>query len=147
MRWCPHVTVATVVERDDRFLLVEERPEGPLVINQPAGHLEPGETLVEAALRETLEETGWRVEIRGVVGFGLYRSAANGETYYRTTFFARPLSQEPGATLDEEIVRPVWLSRDELLARESELRSPLVLASVQRYIDGHRYPLDILYNC
>ncbi len=146
MRWFPHVTVATVIERDGRFLLVEEQPEGRLVINQPAGHLEPNESLVEAALRETREETGWEVSIDGVVGLGLYRAPTNGETYYRTTFFGRPVNELADAELDSDILRPVWLSRNEMIARSEQLRSPMVLESVERYLAGHRYSLDILYN-
>lgn len=141
----PHVTVATVVENDNRFLLVEERPEGRLVINQPAGHLEADETLVEAARRETLEETGCEVDIAGVVGLGLYH-AANGETYFRTTFYAHLVKQHEGATLDSDIERPVWLTLDEMKERAAQLRSPMVLESVERYLAGHRYPLDMLYS-
>jgi 8-oxo-dGTP pyrophosphatase MutT (NUDIX family) len=143
--WPAHVTVATVVEQDGRFLLVEERsPEG-LVINQPAGHLEPGETLVEAALRETLEETGWVIELCGVVGLALYTAPGNGVTYYRTTFYGRPLRQQAEHELDEGIERALWLNREEMAAESARMRSPLVLAAVDAYLRGHRWPLDIFY--
>ena len=89
--FAPHVTVATVIENAGRFLLVEEWSSGQLVYNQPAGHLDPGETLLEAAVRETFEETGWQVELTGIVGSCLYKAPLNGETYYRTTFAARAL--------------------------------------------------------
>lgn len=141
----PHVTVATVVERDGRFLLVEEDTDQGRVFNQPAGHLEPGETLIEAARRETLEETGWTVEIAGVVGLALYTAPANGVTYHRTTFFARPLHHHPERPLDEGIVDACWLSLSEIQNRSDRMRSPLVLKSIQQYLNGHRYPLTLLY--
>ena len=101
MDWHAHVTVATVIENSGRFLLVEELKGGRLVLNQPAGHLEPGESLIQAALRETLEETGWTVDIQGIVGVGLYTAPSNGVTYYRTTFFGTPLSHDPLLRLDD----------------------------------------------
>lgn len=143
--WHAHVTVATVIERDGRFLVVEEEAEGRRVINQPAGHLEPDESLIEAAKREVLEETGYEVSILGVVGHALYK-AANGVTYYRTAFFGEALEALPDAQLDEGIIRPLWLGREELLARKSELRSPLVIATIDQYLQGHRYPLDMIYG-
>lgn len=142
--WHAHVTVATVVERDGRFLMVQERAEGRTVINQPAGHLDPGESLIAAAMRETREETGWQVNIEGVIGASLYQ-AANGVTYYRTSFFATPTAEIPGAELDTDIIQALWLSRAELLVRESELRSELVLATIDQYLAGHRYPLSLIY--
>ena len=104
-RWTPHVTVATVVERANRYLLVEERDKntGELVFNQPAGHLESGESLPGAALRETLEETGWEVELTGVLGVALYSAPTNGITYHRTTFLATPLRPVENARLDPDI--------------------------------------------
>lgn len=142
--WHAHVTVATVVERDGRFLMVQERAEGRTVINQPAGHLDPGESLIAAAERETLEETGWQVAIQGLIGASLFE-AANGVTYYRTSFFADAVAEIPDATLDKGIIQPLWLSRDELLERAGELRSELVLATIDHYLAGHRYPLNLLY--
>lgn len=146
MSWIPHVTVATVVENDGKFLFVEEIKHGRRVLNQPAGHLEEGEDLVQAALRETLEETQWQVEILGVVGLGLYIAPANGVTYHRSCFYARPVAFRPESPLDADIERALWLTVDDLKTRQDQLRSPLVLDCVARYLDGHRYPLSMIYG-
>ncbi|HUH38291.1 MAG TPA: NUDIX hydrolase [Spongiibacteraceae bacterium] len=147
MEWYPHVTVATVIERDSRFLLVEEVAEGGrVVINQPAGHLDPDETLPAAALRETLEETGWDVQLEGVVGIALYTAPANGVTYLRTTFWGRALAERADAQLDTGILRALWLTRDELQALRGQWRSPLVGQVVDQYLNGQRYPLSILHH-
>jgi 8-oxo-dGTP pyrophosphatase MutT (NUDIX family) len=144
--WPPHVTVAVVVEQDGRYLMVEEQDElaGGLVFNQPAGHLDPGEGLLEAALRETLEETGWEVELTGVVGISL-ATATNGITYYRTTFYGRPLREIENAELDPDIQAVHWLNYEEILAKSARMRSPLVLPAIEQYRKGHRYPLDLIY--
>ncbi|WP_454253239.1 NUDIX hydrolase [Pseudomonas sp. Marseille-Q7302] len=146
MDWHAHVTVATVVEDAGRFLLVEEEKQGRLVLNQPAGHLEPGESLIEAARRETLEETAWQVEIQGVIGIGLYVAPGNGVTYYRTAFHARPLVHKSERALDADITRAVWLTLDEIRAEQARLRSPLVLDAIEKYLDGHRYPLSMIVD-
>lgn len=146
MNWTPHVTVATVIEDNGRFLLVEERSDGALVFNQPAGHLERGETLEEAARRETLEETGWSVELLGVVGIGLYTAPSNGQTYHRTTFFGKPLQCDHARPLDDGIVRAVWLSVEEIQALSARMRSPLVTQVIAQYLEGHRYPLSLIYG-
>ena len=144
MGWYPHVTVATVIERDGHFLLVEERGEdGRLVYNQPAGHLEQGESLIEAAVREALEETGWHIELDGLVNIALYTAPSNGVTYHRTTFFGRALRHEPERTLDDGIERAVWLSADEIVASD-RLRSPMVAEVVRLYRNGQRHPLSII---
>jgi 8-oxo-dGTP pyrophosphatase MutT (NUDIX family) len=147
MSWRPRVTVAAVIERDGRYLMVEERDRqtGRRVFNQPAGHLEPGETLPQAALRETLEETRWQVELAGVLGIGLYTAPASGLTYHRTTFLARPVAHLENATLDPDIDRVHWLSYEEIRAESAKLRSPLVLASIERQRRGLCYPLDLVY--
>ncbi|MBB3046408.1 8-oxo-dGTP pyrophosphatase MutT (NUDIX family) [Litorivivens lipolytica] len=142
--WHAHVTVATVIERDGKFLVVEEIADGERVINQPAGHLEPEESLVEAARREVLEETGYDCSIDGIIGTTLYK-AANGVTYYRTSFFGTALGKI-NSELDDGIIQPLWLSRKELQARESDLRSHLVLATIDQYLKGHRYPLELIYG-
>lgn len=145
MEFAPHVTVATVVERNGSFLLVEERAAGQLVYNQPAGHLDPNETLQQAAIRETLEETGWLVELRGIVGLSLYTAPANGVTYMRTTFAASPMKLTDNP-LDEGIVRAVWLNHEEMLASRAKMRSPLVIASVEQYLAGKCYPMELIYQ-
>lgn len=143
--WYPHVTVATVVEDNGRYLLVEEQAESGLVFNQPAGHLEADESLQRAALRETLEETGWQVALEGVVGIGLYTSPVNGVTYHRTTFYARPVKHFRARPLDDGIVRAVWMSYEEIVAESARMRSELVIDVIERYRDGHRYPLAMIY--
>lgn len=145
-RWAPHVTVATVVEDQGSFLLVEEVRDGRRVLNQPAGHLEPEESLVEAALRETLEETGWEVEIQGITGMGLYTAPSNKTCYYRNCFYAKPLRHRPELELDEGIIGPRWMSLDEIHQHRDMLRSPMVLGCIEHYLAGHRYPLDMLYS-
>lgn len=145
MEFEPHVTVATVVERDGKFLVVEEYCDGKLVFNQPAGHLEAGETLQQAALRETLEETGWRVQLQGVVGLSLYTAPANGITYVRTTFAATVL-EEIQVAHDPDIVRAVWLSYEDMRECAANMRSPLVVASVEQYLAGNCYPLNLIYS-
>ena len=114
MRWQPHITVATIVEDQGRFLLVEETSHGKTVLNQPAGHLEADESLLQAAVRETLEETGWEVELTAVTGIYLYTAPSNGVTYQRVCFAARPLRHRPELPLDDGIIGPRWLTREEL---------------------------------
>lgn len=144
MSWQPHITVATVVEDQGRFLLVEETADGCAVFNQPAGHLEANETLLEAALRETLEETGWEVELTAVTGIYLYTAPSNGVTYQRVCFAARPLRHHPERALDEGIIGPRWLTRDELLAESDRWRSHLVLRCIDDYLAGERFPLSLI---
>jgi 8-oxo-dGTP pyrophosphatase MutT (NUDIX family) len=146
-QWSPHVTVACVVEKDGRYLMVEERDKysGALVFNQPAGHLEAGETLAQAALRETLEETGWRVELTAVLGIALHTAPKLGITYYRTTFVATPLLQETNATLDPDIHAVHWFDYEAILARSARMRSPLALAMIERHRQGVYYPLDLIH--
>lgn len=144
MTWAPHATVATIVERDNRFLMVFEESDGKKVYNQPAGHLDPDESLHEAALRETLEETGWTVKLTGVVGVNLYTAPSNGVTYLRTTFIAEPVSHNPNLSLDTGIIEAVWLSYEELVARKDQLRSPMTLKIVEDYLSGRRFPLEVV---
>jgi 8-oxo-dGTP pyrophosphatase MutT (NUDIX family) len=141
----PRVTVASVVERDGRFLVVEERSEmGSLVINQPAGHVEHGETLLEAVARETLEETAWHFTPEFLVGVYLWAHPSGSSCYLRVCFGGRAHGHEPGRALDEGIERAVWLSREELEARRERLRSPLVLGVIDDFLAGERYPLGVL---
>ena len=142
--WQPDVTVATVVVRDGKLLCVEERANGALVINQPAGHLEPDESLIEAAVRETREETGWNVRITHVVGAYQWKATETGRHYLRFAFAAEPLDEIPGATLDEGIVRTLWLTPQELQAEQARHRSPLVWRTVADYLGGNRHPLSLV---
>jgi 8-oxo-dGTP pyrophosphatase MutT (NUDIX family) len=144
MTWEPHVTVATIIERDDRFLMVYEEADGKDVYNQPAGHLDPDETLMEAAIRETLEETGWTVKLTGVVGVNLYTAPSNGITYCRTTFIAEPVSHDVSRKLDTGIIDAVWLTYNELLERKDQLRSPMTLQIIDEYRAGRRFPLNVV---
>ena len=146
--WNPHVTVAVVVEREGRYLMVEERDKatGELVFNQPAGHLERDETLQEAALRECREETGWDVALTAILGVSMYASRGNGVTYVRHTFSATPLASVPGAQLDADIHAVHWLSYEEIAANSARMRSPLVLASIERWRRGEHYPLDVIFT-
>jgi ADP-ribose pyrophosphatase YjhB (NUDIX family) len=144
MTWAPHVTVATVVERDGRFLLVYEEADGRQVYNQPAGHLDPDESLHEAAIRETLEETGWHVKLTGLLGVNLYEAPSNGVTYLRTTFIAEAISHDPERALDTGIIEAVWLTYEEILARHNALRSPMTLQVIDEYRTGKRFPLAVI---
>ena len=144
MNWPPHITVACIVEKDDKFLMVEEKSNGQIVYNQPAGHLEPDETLQQAAVRETFEETGWHIEPTHVLGVSKYSSKHNGIIYYRTSFIATAIEYDENAQLDEGIIRAVWLTLDELEAQTEKLRSPLVLKNIKQYLAGERYPLSLI---
>ncbi|WXL27602.1 NUDIX hydrolase [Ectopseudomonas mendocina] len=146
MNWNPHITVATVVEQDGKFLLVEELKAGRLVLNQPAGHLEANETLREAAIRETLEETGWDVELTGLLGIYLYTAPSNGVTYQRVCFTAKALRHHPDRQLDEGITRALWLSPEELAAEASRCRSELIIRCVDDYLNGSHGSLDLVRN-
>lgn len=145
--WQPDVTVATVVVRDGRLLVVEETVAGVQVINQPAGHLEPDETLPEAARRETLEETGWEVALTAFIGAYQWTSPRDGRHFLRMAFAAEPVRHHPDRPLDEGIVRPLWLSPAELAAESARHRSPLVWRVVEDYLAGRRLPLDALQHC
>lgn len=139
----PHVTVATVVENDGKFLFVEEMSSGQRVINQPAGHLEENESLIQAAERETLEETGCVVKIVGVLGVQLFTSPNNGVTYHRTTFSAE-LERQTDAELDQGILQAIWLSQPEAKTYSAPPRSPLVFEALDRFQRGLVFPLSIL---
>jgi 8-oxo-dGTP pyrophosphatase MutT (NUDIX family) len=139
----PDITVACVIVREGRFLLVEESVRERLVLNQPAGHLEPEEGLIEAAAREALEETGWTVRPTAFIGSYLWQ-ADGGKTYMRFAFAAEALSHDPERTLDRGIVRCVWLNPDELDAEAARLRSPLVRAAIDDYLAGQRAPLSLV---
>ena len=162
--WRPSVTVAAIVERDGRFLLVEEESDGRLVLNQPAGHLEEGESLVEACAREALEETAHRFRPTALVG--IYRwvylpgqakqrrgSAPSstpddglepGTTFFRFAFAGTVEGVEEGRALDSEIRALHWMTPDEIRTRAADHRSPLLQQCVDDYVAGRRFPIDVL---
>ena len=146
--WQPDVTVATVVVRDGRLLMVEEHAHGQLVLNQPAGHLEPDESLYEAALRETREETGWDVRLTACVGAYQWKAPDSdtgpGRHYLRFAFAAEPLTHDPERPLDDGIVQALWMAPSEWQQAQSRHRSPLVWQVVADYLAGRRFPLSML---
>lgn len=137
------ITVSAVIQRDGRFLLVEEQADGGLRLNQPAGHLEPGESLIDAAVRETMEETAYRFDPHALLGVYRWRHP-KGRTYVRFAFIGEVSGPEPGRALDQGIVRAVWLSAEELQAERGRHRSPLVQRCVDDYLAGRRYPLELI---
>ncbi|MBA2960716.1 MULTISPECIES: NUDIX domain-containing protein [Ramlibacter] len=147
-RWKPSVTVAAVVERDGRFLLVEEETSEGLKLNNPAGHLDPGESPVQGCARETLEETAYPFEPTALVGVYLSRARkpATGEdfTYLRFAFCGRVGEPEPGRALDSGIVRALWLTPQEVRASRARHRSPLLVRCMEDYLAGVRYPLSVV---
>ncbi len=140
----PAVTVATIVERDGAFLVVEEETPRGLKLNQPAGHLEPAEGLATGAARETLEETGWHVRPTALIGVYRWEAPDTGATFVRFAFAAQPQSHDAGRALDRGIVRALWLSHEELVARRADHRSPLVLRCVEDFRAGRRWPVDFV---
>jgi 8-oxo-dGTP pyrophosphatase MutT (NUDIX family) len=140
----PAITVASVVERDGRFLLVEEETRAGLKLNQPAGHLEPGESLVAAAVREALEETGWRVQPTALIGIYRWEAPDTGAMYVRFSFVAEPREHDAAQPLDTGIARALWLNYEEVAARRADHRSPLVMRCIDDYRAGMRSPLALL---
>ncbi|MEO7128406.1 MAG: NUDIX hydrolase [Rhodoferax sp.] len=152
-RWKPNVTVAAIIEKDGRFLLVEEHtPEG-LKLNNPAGHLDPGESPLQGCVRETLEETTYSFEPTALVGVYLSRTGRKGTngkpdedvTYLRFAFCGELGTADGRRSLDEGIVRTLWLTPDEIRASTARHRSPLLLRCVEDYVAGRRYPLELVY--
>lgn len=144
MVWKPHVTVAAIIERDGRFLLVEEHTSSGLQFNQPAGHLEENESLIAAVKREVFEETAWQFEPEYLVSIQLWRKKPRSPSFLRCCFAGQCHSHDPNQPLDEGIVATHWLTREEILLRQRRLRSPLVSISVDEYLSGQSYPLALL---
>ena len=142
--WHPHVTVAAVIERDGKFLLVEEQADHALVLNQPAGHWEANESLIAAVVRETLEETAYAFQPTALIGIYRWPHPRKDIAYLRFAFTGLILSHDAQRALDNGIVRALWLSPDELRAQSARHRSPLVLRCIEDYLAGKRYPLDLL---
>ncbi|MBE0484550.1 NUDIX hydrolase [Marinobacter sp.] len=146
MTWKPHATVAVIVEDDQgRFLLVEELSNGKVVFNQPAGHIEEDERIMDAVRRETLEETGWEIEPTYFLGVYTYTAPANGVTYYRFCYAAKAI-RHVTTELDAGIIAPHWLTLQEVRDLGSKLRSPLVLQCIEDYRNGRQFPLDVVID-
>lgn len=143
-QWLPHVTVAAIVENSGRFLMVEEFSGAALVLNQPAGHLERNESLLQAVERETLEETGWRIRPTALIGVYRWPNADSGVTYLRFAFASDPIEQVSPGPIDAKIQAAVWLTPAEIAAQPDRLRSPQVLATLADYRGGRRIGLDVL---
>jgi len=147
MIWKPHVTVAALIEQAGKFLMVEERVDGMLVLNQPAGHIDPLESFLEAVARETLEETGWLFTPTAITSIFYWKHPINDRQFLRVCYKGCA-SAPPGAvTLDTDIERTLWCSFDELeqlAEQENKLRSPMVMASVRDYVAGKEFPLNLI---
>ena len=144
MNHYPHITVATVVPQQGRFLMVQEKSGESLVYNQPAGHVEVGEGLIAAAIRETYEETGWQVRIEALIGIYSHVLKGHGIHYLRHCFLAMPEKQSAVTPPDSDIVQALWLSHDEIKAMSDQLRSPLVLQALADYVAGQAYSLEMI---
>jgi NADH pyrophosphatase NudC (nudix superfamily) len=144
MIWKPNVTVAAVIEQDGKFLLVEEHTAQGLRFNQPAGHLEPDESLISAVSREVLEESARDFEAQFLIGIYRWHSPESEITYLRFAFGGRVIAHYPERQLDEGIVHAIWMSPDEIRATQNRHRSPLILRCVEDYLAEKRYPLEIL---
>jgi ADP-ribose pyrophosphatase YjhB (NUDIX family) len=145
--WKPNVTVASIIERDGKFLLVEEETQRGAVYNQPAGHLEFNESLVTAVVRETLEETAYHFMPRALLGVYHYYYGPGDTTYLRFAFVGDTTAHDPQRELDAGIIRAVWLTADEIRSNRAILRTPLVETCVDDYLAGKRYPLELLNHC
>jgi len=141
----PNITVACVIPKGSKFLFVRENSGGSIVYNQPAGHLEQNETLIEAAKRETLEETAWQVEITHFLGIYQYASISDDVCYVRHSFVAEPKMFNKDVKLDTDIIGTCWLTIEEATKLSDEMRSPLVLRTLIDYMTGNLYSLKILH--
>ncbi len=144
MRWKPNVTVAAIVECDQKFLLVEENADNHIVFNQPAGHLEKDESLIDAVKREVLEETAWEFIPQAIVGFYMYPDQHSDITYLRLCFSGTCENHHPEQALDDGIIQAVWLNKEEIKENEDKMRSPMVTQCIDDYLSGKKYPLDLI---
>lgn len=140
----PDLTVAAIVERNGEFLLVEERAGNRMVFNQPAGHVERGENIVDAAIRETLEETAWVFRPEALVGVYFWEQPERNLSFLRFAFCGTVVDHDPNRQLDRGIERALWMSREQIVVRAARLRSPMVLRCIDDYRSGQRFPLNVV---
>ncbi len=147
MQWKPNVVVAAIIRENDRYLLVEEHADdGRIVLNQPAGHLEKDESLLDAVKREVLEETAWHFKPEGLTGVYLRPDPSNGITYLRFCFYGSIINHDTARQLDDGIIRALWMDREQILAAADRMRSPLVIKCLHDYLSGQSYPLAMLHT-
>ncbi len=144
MTWIPHITVASIIKKDDKYLFVEEYVQNNLVINQPAGHLEENENIEEACIRETLEETAYLVEVKSLIGIYQERKKNELDMWLRFCFECNIKEELKGRKLDKNIVRKLWLTKNEIIQENKLVRSKMVLRCIDDYENKKRYPLEIL---
>ncbi|MFJ5447195.1 NUDIX hydrolase [Methylobacillus methanolivorans] len=144
MIWKPHTTVAAIVEQQGRFLLVEEETADGIRLNQPAGHVENGESLLEAAVREAREETAYRFTPQSLLGIYHWRHPLKDITYLRFAFIGQVDDHQADLALDDGIIRALWMTADEVRATQAQHRSPQVLTCVEHYLAGQHFPLNVI---
>ncbi len=144
MQWKPHATVAAIVVQHDKFLLVEETTDRGNRFNQPAGHLEDNETIIDAVIRETLEESAYTFTPESLLGIYHWKHEHNDTTYLRFAFIGSVSNHQPDLALDNGIIRAVWMSLDEILSQARLMRSPQVITCIKDYLSGKRYPLEVI---
>ncbi|MSP86191.1 MAG: NUDIX hydrolase [Methylotenera sp.] len=144
MQWMPHATVAAIVEDQGKFLLVEEMTERGNRFNQPAGHLEDNEKLIDAVIRETLEETAYSFKPESLLGVYHWKHEHNDTTYLRFAYIGSVSNYQPNLALDEGIVRTVWMTVEEMRRNALRMRSPQVLKCVEDYLTGQQFPLSVV---
>ena len=143
-QWMPHATVAAIVEQDGKFLLVEESTDRGNRFNQPAGHLEDNESLLQAVVRETLEETAYQFEPQALLGIYHWKHEHNDTTYLRFAYIGSVSNHQPLLALDDGIIRAVWMTIDEIRSKHLLLRSPQVLSCIEDYLRGQKFPLSVV---
>jgi ADP-ribose pyrophosphatase YjhB (NUDIX family) len=144
MQWMPHATVAAIIEDNGKFLLVEETTDRGNRFNQPAGHLEDNETLLEAVIRETLEESAYAFKPESLLGIYHWKHEHNDTTYLRFAFIGSVSNHQPELALDEGIVRTVWMTAEEILSNAKLMRSPQVITCIKDYLSGQTFPLSVV---
>jgi len=144
MQWKPHATVAAIVEQHGKFLLVEETTDRGNRFNQPAGHLEDNEAIIDAVIRETLEESAYTFTPESLLGIYHWKHEHNDTTYLRFAFIGSVSNHQPDLALDNGIIRAVWMSLDEIRSQAGLMRSPQVITCIEDYLSGKRYPLELI---